>query len=385
LRPRARAGERLPLKPGAAGDGFRYRARLFRRVSDLPLARLGLAGARVTRICLGTMGFGAKAWRPWVVERDEALPILRRALDLGINFLDTADMYSVGASERIVGEALAGRREEVVLATKGYHPMGPGPIDWSVDLASQQSRFGPNDQGLSRKHLVAALRGSLERLGTDHVDLYQIHRFDGETPADETLGTLSSFVDQGKARYLGASTMWAWQFALLLARQREKGWHPFVTMQNHWNLAYREEEREMAPLCRHEGVGMIPWSPLARGFLAGRESRERGARRTTDRGRSFYDDKTSHEIAERVDELAKRRSATPSQVALAWLLHQPGVVAPIVGVTKMQHLEEAVGALALRLDASDLRWLEEPYRPRPVSGWFRSGDVPREHLHPDEP
>jgi aryl-alcohol dehydrogenase (NADP+) len=315
------------------------------------------------------MGFGSKAWRPRVVERAEALPILRRALDLGVDFLDTADMYSLGESERIVGEALEGRREDVVLATKGYHAMGARP----------------NDKGLSRKHLVSAMRASLERLRTNHVDLYQIHRFDEETPADEALRTLSGFVDEGKARYLGASTMWAWQFALLLSRQRERGWHPFVTMQNHWNLAYREEEREMVPLCRHEGVGLIPWSPLARGFLAGRESRERGARRATDHGRSFYDDKASHEIAQRVDELAARKSVTPSQVALAWLLHQPGVVAPIVGVTKMQHLEEAVAALHVRLAPDELRSLEEAYRPRPIAGWFRSGGVPREHLHPDEP
>ncbi|SRR5581483_4261304 len=338
-------------------------------MTDIPLARLGRSGARVTRICLGTMGFGSKSWRPWVVERDEALPILKRALDLGVNFLDTADMYSVGESERIVGEAIKGRRDDLVIATKGYHPMGPAA----------------NDRGLSRKHLVAAMRDSLERLGTSYVDLYQIHRFDEETPEDEALSTLSSFVDQGKTRYLGASTMWAWQFARLLSRQREKGWHPFVTMQNHYNLAYREEEREMIPLCRHEGVGLIPWSPLARGFLAGHESRERGARRATDAGRSFYDDEQSREIASRVDELAKRKSATPSQIALAWLLHQPGVVAPIVGVTKMRHLEEAVGAFDIKLDASDLRWLEEPYRPKPIAGWLRTGGVPREHLHEDEP
>jgi aryl-alcohol dehydrogenase-like predicted oxidoreductase len=271
-------------------------------VADLPLANLGRSGAKVTRICLGTMGFGAKSWRPWVVERSEALPILRRALDLG-----------------------------------------------------------------------------------DHVDLYQIHRFDEEAPVDETLSTLSGFVDEGKARYLGASTMWAWQLGLLLGRQREKGWHPFVTMQNHWNLVYREEEREMVPLCRHEGVGLIPWSPLARGFLAGQESRERGPRLATDHGRAFYGDPQSREIAQRVDELAKRKSATPSQVALAWLLHQPGVVAPIVGVTKMRHLEEAVEAVHLRLAPDELRWLEEPYRPQPIAGWLRTGGVPREHLHPDEP
>jgi aryl-alcohol dehydrogenase (NADP+) len=335
----------------------------------LPTTTLGKSGAKVTRICLGTMGFGSKAWRPWVVERGEALPILRRALDLGVNFLDTADMYSVGESERIVGEAIEGRRDEVVLATKGYHPLGPGP----------------NDRGLSRKHLRAAMRGSLERLRTDRVDLYQIHRFDHDAPTDETLSTLSSLVDEGKTEYLGASTMWAWQFALLLGRQREQGWHPFVTMQNHHNLVYREEEREMLPLCRHEEIGTLPWSPLARGFLAGRESRERGTRAGADAGRVFYGDKQSLEIAERAEELARQKSVSAAQVALAWLLHQPGVTAPIVGVTKMQHLEDAVAALDVRLSEKDLQWLDEPYAPRPVAGWFRSGDVKRQHLHPGEP
>jgi 1-deoxyxylulose-5-phosphate synthase len=335
----------------------------------MPTVRLGAAGVKVSRICLGTMGFGSKAWRGWVVERDDALPIVKRALDLGVNFVDTADMYSLGESERIVGEALEGRRDDVVLATKVFHPMG----------------HGPNDKGLSRKHVAKAIAGSLERLRTDHVDLYQIHRYDHETPADEYLGTLSRLVDDGRARYLGASTMHAWQFALLLSRQREKGWHRFVTMQDHYNLVYREEEREMLPLCRHEGVGVIPWSPLARGFLAGRQKRETGLRAATDAGRVFYKSPQDLEIAERVDELAKQKSASSAQVALAWLLQQPGVTAPIVGVTKMEQLEDAVRAVDLRLSDKDLHWLSEPYKPKPIAGWVRGGGVPREHLDPAEP
>jgi len=335
---------------------------------SMPMVRLGKAGAKVSRICLGTMGFGKKAWREWVVEEGESLPIVKRALDLGINFVDTADVYSVGESERIVGKALDGRREDVVLATKVFNPMGDGP----------------NDRGLSRKHIQHAIRASLGRLGTSYVDLYQVHRNDAETDLDETLGTLSSLVDDGRVRYLGASTMWAWQLALAVARQREKGWHPYVTMQNHYNLVYREEEREMVPLCRHEGIGLIPWSPLARGFLAGPEKRQSGKRAGTDAGRAFYKHDADLEIAQRVDELAKEKGVTSAQVALAWLLHQPGVVAPIVGVTKVEHVEDAVRALDVRLSEKEQHWAAEPYRPKGVAGWVRGGGVPREHLDPNE-
>ncbi|MHB8604901.1 MAG: aldo/keto reductase [Thermoplasmatota archaeon] len=336
---------------------------------SLAHVRLGASGARVSRICLGTMGFGSKAWRPWVVEEAESLPIIRRALDLGIDFIDTADVYSQGVSERIVGKALAGRRDDVVLATKVFNPMGEGP----------------NDRGLSRKHILAAIDASLERLGTDYVDLYQTHRFDTHAPLDESLATLSGLVDDGRARYLGGSTMWAWQFALALARQHERGWHPFVTMQNHWNVVYREEEREMVPLARHAGVGLIPWSPLARGFLAGPAKRESGSRAATDGGRSFYRHEADLEIAHRVDKLAEDRGATSAEIALAWLLAQPGVVAPIVGVTRVEHVEEAVRALDVRLTDGERAFLEEPYRPRGVAGWLRGGGVPREHLDADEP
>lgn len=336
---------------------------------SMPLARLGNSGARVSRICLGTMGFGSKSWREWVVERHASIPIIKKALDLGVNFVDTADMYSLGQSERIVGEAIEGRRDDVVLATKVYHAMGRGP----------------SEHGLSRKHIEHAMKQSLERLSTDHVDLYQIHRYDAHTPEDEFLRTLSTLVERGSARYLGASTMYAWQFALLLARQREKAWHPFVTMQNHYNLVYREEEREMLPLCRSQGVGVIPWSPLARGFLAGPEKRSSGLRASTDAGRVFYQQKQDLEIAQRVDTLAQEKKVASAQIALAWLLHQPGVVAPIVGVTKMEQLEDAVAATELRLNDSELRFLSEAYAPKLLAGWLRGGGVPREHLDGHEP
>jgi len=276
----------------------------------------------------------------------------------------------VGESERIVGKALAGvDRDDVVLATKVFNAMGEGA----------------NQRGLSRKHVEHAIRASLERLGTGFVDLYQTHRWDVDTPMDEALSTLSGLVDDGRVRYLGASTMWAWQLALALGRQRKEGWHPFVTMQNHYNLVYREEEREMNPLCRHEGLGLLPWSPLARGVLAGPEKRTSGVRARTDAGgRSFYADAASQEIAQRVDELAKQKGVTSAQVALAWLLHQPGVVAPILGVTRVEHLEDAVRALDVRLGEKDMLWVEEPYKPRAVAGWFRGGGVPRVHLDPQE-
>jgi aryl-alcohol dehydrogenase (NADP+) len=334
----------------------------------LPTTRLGNAGAKVSRICLGTMGFGARAWRPWVVEEKEAVPIIERALDLGINFIDTADVYSVGQSERIVGKALEGRRDDVVLATKVCNPMGRGP----------------NQRGLSRKHVLAGFQASLDRLGTSYVDLYQIHRFDPDTHIDETLSTLDRLVDDGGVRYLGASTMWAWQFALMLSRQRERGWHRFATMQNHYNLVYREEEREMMPLCRSQGVGVIPWSPLARGFLAGPDKRAKGTRAETDVGRSFYRHAQDEEIARRVDEMADQKGVTSAQIALAWLLHQPGVVAPIVGVTKVEQVDDAVAAVDVRLTDEDQRWLAQPYRPRGVAGWVQGDDVPAEHLDESE-
>lgn len=334
----------------------------------LPRTQLGSTGTSVTRICLGTMGFGSSAWRPWVLDEADALPILEHAFDLGIDFLDTADMYSRGESERVVGKALAGRRDDVVLATKLYHPMSDRP----------------NDRGLSRRHIRRAIEGSLERLGTDHVDLYQVHRYDATTPIDETLAALSGLVDEGRVHYLGASTMWAWQFARMLERQQARGWHRFATMQPHYSLAYREEEREMLPLCRAEGVGVLPWSPLARGYLA-KDPDASTTRQDTDAGRSFFGTEADQEVHRRVGELAQDKGVSRAQVALAWLLHQDAVVAPIVGVTKRAHVDDAVEALELRLSDKELEHLAQPYEPKRVSAWVRGGGVPREHLHPSEP
>lgn len=319
--------------------------------------RLGTTGLKVSRICLGCMTYGSPKWREWVLDEEASRPFISRALELGVNFFDTADMYSLGASEEVLGRALRdfARRDDVVIATKVYHPMSDRP----------------NDSGLSRKHIMRSIDDSLRRLGTDYVDLYQIHRWDYETPIEETLDALNDVVRAGKARYLGASSMFAWQFAKALHIQERRGYAPFVTMQNHYNLVYREEEREMIPLCLDAGVGLIPWSPLARGFLAG--NRPRGQDGATTRGRT---DTISHAmynegdytIVERVSELAAERGVSNAQVALAWLLAQPGVSAPIIGASKMHQLEEAVAAIDLQLSAEELARLAEPYTPHPVLG-----------------
>ncbi len=320
---------------------------------------LGRSGLKVSRICLGTLAYGTPEWRKWVLPEADSRPFIRRALELGVNFFDTADMYSRGLSEEILGRALrdfGARREEVVIATKVFFPMGDGP----------------NRRGLSRKHLLAAIDASLKRLGVDYVDLYQIHRYDHSTPIAETLEALHDVVKAGKARYLGASSMFAWQFAQALYLADQHGWTRFVSMQNHYNLVYREEERETLPLCRAEGVGVIPWSPLARGFLTG--SRRRGSRGDTTRAETddfahhLYYQEEDFQVVDRVVELAGRRGVTPAQIALAWLLHQPGVTAPIVGASKMPHLEEAVAALEIKLTEDERKYLEEPYRPHPVLG-----------------
>ena len=325
---------------------------------------LGRTGLRVSRLCLGTMTFGSTAWRPWILPEDASRPFIRRALDAGINFFDTADMYSRGVSEQIVGRALNDftTRDQVVVATKAFFPMGDGP----------------NDRGLSRKHLFDAIDASLRRLGTDYVDLYQIHRFDPHTPIEETLEALNDIVRAGKARYLGASSMYAWQFARMLQASERHGWARFVSMQNHYNLVYREEEREMLPLCRAEGVGIIPWSPLARGFLAGNRERSGGPEekkggdtlraRTDEYAQSLYYADSDFRVVDRVVELAGRRGVTPAQIALAWILRQPGVTAPIIGVTKVEQLDDAVAALEVTLDDEECRRLEEPYLPHPVLG-----------------
>jgi len=323
----------------------------------LDYVRLGNTGLKVSRICLGTMTYGTPEWRPWILDEAASRPFFVRALEHGINFFDTADMYSRGVSEEVVGRALheLTGRDRVVIATKAFYPL----------------RDGPNQRGLSRKHLFNAIDASLRRLGTDYVDLYQIHRFDYETPIEETLEALHDIVKAGKARYIGASSMFAWQFAKMLSTAEAHGWTRFVSMQNHYNLVYREEEREMMPLCRQEGVGVIPWSPLARGFLTGnRRPVDHGdtVRAKTDDIAHEYYGESDFAIADRAADLAKRRGVTPAQVALAWLLTKPGVTSPIVGASKLPQLDEAVAAIELRLDASEMTFLEELYQPHRIIG-----------------
>jgi aryl-alcohol dehydrogenase (NADP+) len=319
---------------------------------------LGRSGLKVSRLCLGTMTYGTPAWRPWVLSEEDSRPFIRRALELGITFFDTADMYSQGVSEEVVGRALRdfATRDQVVIATKAFFPTGDGP----------------NDHGLSRKHLFDAIDGSLRRLGVDYVDLYQIHRWDPHTPIEETLEALHDIVKAGKARYIGASSMYAWQFARALYLADRHGWTRFVSMQNHYNLIYREEEREMLPLCRFEGVGAIPWSPLARGFLAGNRRREdwgdTARAKTDDYGQRLYYSDADFAVAARVAEVAAARDVKPIQIALAWVLAQPGVTSPIVGVSRLEHLDDAVAALDILLSDEERRLLEEPYVPHTVLG-----------------
>jgi aryl-alcohol dehydrogenase-like predicted oxidoreductase len=315
---------------------------------------LGRTGLKVSRICFGTMTYGTPQWRDWVLSENDSRPFIKRALELGINFFDTADMYSLGASEEVVGRALKdfAQRKDVIIATKVFWPTGGGP----------------NDRGLSRKHIMDSIDASLQRLGTDYVDLYYIHRWDYETPIEETLETLNDLVRMGKVRYLGASSMHAWQFMKALGLADQHGWSRFVAMQNHYNLVYREEEREMNPLCRAEGIGLIPWSPLARGFLAGNRKRDERGITTRDNSdqlaRDYYYEETDLQIVERVAELAQQNGVKPAQIALAWLLHQPGITAPVIGTSKIYQLEEAVGALDVELSPEECAYLEELYRPR---------------------
>jgi aryl-alcohol dehydrogenase-like predicted oxidoreductase len=315
---------------------------------------LGKTGLKVSRLCLGTMTYGSSKWRPWVLDEDAARPFFQRAVEAGINFFDTADMYSVGMSETVVGRALREftRRDDVVIATKVFFPMGPGP----------------NDRGLSRKHIMLAIDASLRRLSTEYVDLYQIHRLDPQTPIEETLEALHDVVKAGKALYAGASSMYAWQFAKMLKVAESHGWTRFVSMQNHYNLIYREEEREMIPLCIDEGIAVIPWSPLARGFLAGNRSRATERAKTDDIAQGFYVAESDFTIADRVAEVAKKRGVGAAQVALAWILHKPGVTAPIVGASKIEQLDQSIAALEIKLDSSEMEFLEEAYQPHPVLG-----------------
>lgn len=320
---------------------------------------LGSSGLKVSRICLGCMTYGTSKWRDWVLDEDTSRPFFQRAIEAGINFFDTADVYSLGVSEEVTGRALKDftRREEVVIATKVFNAMGDTP----------------NQRGLSRKHIVHAVEDSLRRLQTDYIDLYQIHRLDHETSMEEMLEALHDLVRAGKVLYIGASSMDAWEFAKSLYLADLNGWTRFVSMQNHYNLIYREEEREMIPLCIDQGVGVIPWSPLARGFLAGNRTADRSGNTTRSKSDGFahsmYYESSDFTVVDRVVELAEQHGVAPAQIALAWMLHKPGITSPIIGASKMPHLEQAVAALEIRLTAEEIARLEEPYQPHPVLGY----------------
>lgn len=318
--------------------------------------QLGSSGLTVSRICLGTMSYGTPQWREWVLSEADSQPFFRRAVELGVTFFDSADMYSLGMSEEVTGRALREytTRDEVVIATKVYFPMGGD---------------SPYRRGLSRKHVLSAIDESLRRLGTDYVDLYQIHRYDPQTPDEEMLRALEDIVRSGRARYIGASSMYAWQFGRLLWLARELGTTRFISMQNHYNAIYREEEREMLPLCRAEGIGVIPWSPLARGAVARPPAGGDSTRARTDTlAKGFYGHRSDRAVIERVQAVAERRGVSQAQIGLAWLLHQPGVTAPIVGATKLHHMEEACAAVDLQLSDQEIAEIAEPYEPHPVVG-----------------
>ncbi len=320
---------------------------------------LGRTGLKVSRICFGTMTYGAKSWREWVLEEEEGRPFIQKALELGINFFDTADMYSLGRSEEILGKALADfgpGRDRVVIATKVFNPMSDDP----------------NDKGLGRKHIMHSIDASLKRLKTDYVDLYQIHRFDYATPIEETIQALHDVVRAGKALYIGASSMYSWQFAKMLYTADKMGVTRFSTMQNHYNLVYREEEREMLPLCREEGIGVIPWSPLARGFLAGNRTKqefgETSRAKTDDFAHKLYYQDSDFQVVDRVTEIATARGVTNAQVALAWIFAQPIITAPIIGASKMKHIDDAMAALDLQLTPEEVQRLSELYTPHRILG-----------------
>ncbi len=318
---------------------------------------LGSTGLKVSRICLGTMTYGSSGWRKWVLEEAESRPFIRKALELGINFIDTADMYSGGRSEEILGRALKDfgpSRDRVVIGTKVYMPMGKDP----------------NQRGLSRKHIFHSIDNSLRRLGTDYVDLYQIHRFDDQTPVEETIRALEDLVKAGKVLYLGASSMMAWQFAKMLYVADQLGAPRFVCMQNHYNLVYREEEREMMPLCVGENIAVTPYSPLARGFVAGNRTREGSGdtqrAKVDEYSKQLYFEPYDFAVVRQVTRVAQARGVSNAQVALAWLMHQPGVVAPIVGATDLNHLKDSVAAIELRLDERELEALGAEYKAHPI-------------------
>lgn len=318
--------------------------------------RFGSTGLQVSRLCLGCMTYGVpeRGTHPWTLGEEASRPLIRQALDAGINFFDTANTYSDGTSEEIVGRALRDfvKRDDIVLATKVYNRMRPGP----------------NGQGLSRKAILTEIDHSLKRLGTDYVDLYQIHRWDYNTPIEETLEALHDVVKAGKARYIGASSMYAWQFSKALYTSRQHGWTEFISMQNHVNLLYREEEREMLPLCADQGVAVMPWSPLARGRLT-RDWNATSERASTDSfGKTLYGAEADHAIIDAVATIARAHDVPRAQVALAWLLQKPGITSPIIGASKPQHLEDAVAALSLKLTAEEIKALEAPYLPHAIAG-----------------
>lgn len=322
--------------------------------------QFGNTGMQVSRICLGMMTYGTSEWRDWILNEDASRPFVKRAIEAGINFFDTADMYSRGISEKVTGKLLRefSQRDEYVLATKVYFPTVKDPK--------------PNQNGLSRKHIMSAIDASLQRLETDYVDLYQIHRWDYHTPIEETMEALHDVVKAGKARYIGASSMYTWQFAKAQHIATSNGWTRFVSMQNHYNLVYREEEREMNPFCIDQGVALIPWSPLARGFLAGNRTRDKGGEtarsKTDDYAHSMYYSDTDFDIVERVIETANQHNASPAQIALAWMLHKDGITSPIIGASKMKHLDDAIGAVDIKFTDDEIQYLEAPYQPKSILG-----------------
>jgi aryl-alcohol dehydrogenase-like predicted oxidoreductase len=320
---------------------------------------LGKSGLKVSRLCLGMMTYGSPRWRKWVLDEEHSLPFVKRALEAGINFFDTADAYSLGASEEVLGNSLKAcgvKRENVVIATKVFNPM-------SNDI---------NDQGLSRKHILDSIDRSLRRLKMDYVDLYQIHRWDNATPIEETMQALNDVVRSGKALYIGASSMFAWQFAKAQHTAERHGWSRFISMQNHYNLVYREEEREMIPLCIDQGIGLIPWSPMARGFFGGNRHREGGGEtiraQTDDFAGTLYYRPEDFTVAERAWEVARARNLSASQVALAWILSKPYITTPIIGASKLEHLDQSIATLEIKLIPEEIKHLEEPYQPHPVLG-----------------
>lgn len=323
--------------------------------------QFGNTGMQVSRLCLGMMTYGTSKWRDWILNEDDSRPFVKHAIEAGINFFDTANMYSLGVSEELTGKLLRefAKRDEYVLATKVYFPTVKDPK--------------PNQHGLSRKHIMEAIDASLQRLETDYVDLYQIHRWDYNTPIEETMEALHDVVKAGKARYIGASSMYTWQFAKAQHIADTNGWTRFVSMQNHYNLIYREEEREMNPFCVDQGVALIPWSPLARGFLAGNRTRDKmggetARSKTDDYAHLMYYSDTDFDIVERVIETANNHNASPAQIALAWMLHKDEITSPIIGASKMKHLDDAIGAVDIKLTDDEIEYLEAPYQPKAILG-----------------